>query len=70
MAISLTVEIGERYGVEAVSWGHAGDGNLHSNSFSTRPAMAAHGRMRLPRTCSPRLSSSVEPSRASTGRVR
>jgi FAD/FMN-containing dehydrogenase len=30
-AIGLTVEIGARHGLEAVSWGHAGDGNLHSN---------------------------------------
>jgi glycolate oxidase subunit GlcD len=30
-AVQLTVEIGERHGLEAVSWGHAGDGNLHSN---------------------------------------
>lgn len=26
-----TVEIGRRHGLEAVSWGHAGDGNVHSN---------------------------------------
>jgi FAD/FMN-containing dehydrogenase len=29
-AIVRTVEIGERHGLEACSWGHAGDGNLHS----------------------------------------
>jgi FAD/FMN-containing dehydrogenase len=29
-AISETVAIGARHGLEAVSWGHAGDGNLHS----------------------------------------
>lgn len=29
-AISRTLEIGERHGIEATSWGHAGDGNLHS----------------------------------------
>ena len=29
-AIAGTVEIGERHGLEACSWGHAGDGNLHS----------------------------------------
>ncbi|HZO36359.1 MAG TPA: FAD-linked oxidase C-terminal domain-containing protein [Solirubrobacteraceae bacterium] len=29
-AIERTVEIGLRHGLEACSWGHAGDGNLHS----------------------------------------
>jgi glycolate oxidase subunit GlcD len=29
-AIEETVAIGERHGLEACSWGHAGDGNLHS----------------------------------------
>ena len=29
-AITETVEIGRRHGLEACSWGHAGDGNLHS----------------------------------------
>ncbi|HEV2811816.1 MAG TPA: FAD-linked oxidase C-terminal domain-containing protein [Solirubrobacteraceae bacterium] len=29
-AIEETVEIGARHGLEACSWGHAGDGNLHS----------------------------------------
>jgi glycolate oxidase subunit GlcD len=29
-AIEATVAIGERHGLEACSWGHAGDGNLHS----------------------------------------
>lgn len=29
-AIEETVEIGRRHGLEACSWGHAGDGNLHS----------------------------------------
>jgi glycolate oxidase subunit GlcD len=29
-AISETVEIGRRHELEACSWGHAGDGNLHS----------------------------------------
>jgi FAD/FMN-containing dehydrogenase len=28
--IEQTLEIGARHGVEATSWGHAGDGNLHS----------------------------------------
>ena len=29
-AIDATVAIGERHGLRACSWGHAGDGNLHS----------------------------------------
>ena len=29
-AIEETVAIGARHGLEACSWGHAGDGNLHS----------------------------------------
>jgi FAD/FMN-containing dehydrogenase len=29
-AIRETLEIGRRHGLEACSWGHAGDGNLHS----------------------------------------
>jgi FAD/FMN-containing dehydrogenase len=28
--IVATLAIGERHGLEACSWGHAGDGNLHS----------------------------------------
>ncbi len=35
-AIEATVEIGRRHGLEAVSWGHAGDGNLHSNFLLPR----------------------------------
>ncbi len=30
-AIEETVSIGERNGLEACSWGHAGDGNVHAN---------------------------------------
>jgi FAD/FMN-containing dehydrogenase len=30
-ALRGTLEIGARHGLEAVSWGHAGDGNLHSS---------------------------------------
>ena len=30
-AIDATVAIGARHGLEAMSWGHAGDGNLHSS---------------------------------------
>jgi glycolate oxidase subunit GlcD len=29
-AVEETIAIGQRHGVEACSWGHAGDGNLHS----------------------------------------
>lgn len=29
-AVEQTVEIGRRHGLEACSWGHAGDGNLHA----------------------------------------
>jgi FAD/FMN-containing dehydrogenase len=36
-AVTGTVAIGERHGLEACSWGHAGDGNLHS-SFLVDPA--------------------------------
>jgi glycolate oxidase subunit GlcD len=33
--IEGTVEIGRRHGLEACSWGHAGDGNLHSTFLFT-----------------------------------
>jgi glycolate oxidase subunit GlcD len=33
--IEGTLEIGERHGLEACSWGHAGDGNLHSTFLVT-----------------------------------
>jgi FAD/FMN-containing dehydrogenase len=39
-AIRGTLEIGARHGLEAVSWGHAGDGNLHS-SFLVAPGDGA-----------------------------
>jgi FAD/FMN-containing dehydrogenase len=38
-AIEGTLAIGERHGLEACSWGHAGDGNLHS-SFLLDPGDA------------------------------
>ncbi len=38
-AIEGTLEIGARHGLEATSWGHAGDGNLHS-TFLYDPASA------------------------------
>jgi FAD/FMN-containing dehydrogenase len=39
-AIEGTVAIGARHGLEGCSWGHAGDGNLHS-SFLLEPGDAA-----------------------------
>ena len=36
-AIAGTLEIGARHGLAACSWGHAGDGNLHSTMLLTRP---------------------------------
>jgi FAD/FMN-containing dehydrogenase len=39
-AIEGTLEIGARHGLDACSWGHAGDGNLHS-SFLLDPGDAA-----------------------------
>ena len=42
-AVHLTVEIGRRHGLDAVSWGHAGDGNLHSN-FLFEPGGDGRGR--------------------------
>jgi glycolate oxidase subunit GlcD len=42
-AIELTVEIGARHGLQAVSWGHGGDGNLHSN-FLFDPATDGRAR--------------------------
>ncbi|HEU0193631.1 MAG TPA: FAD-binding oxidoreductase [Gaiellales bacterium] len=38
-AVLGTVEIGHRHGLDACSWGHAGDGNLHS-SFLFDPGAA------------------------------
>jgi FAD/FMN-containing dehydrogenase len=38
-AVEETVAIGARHGLEACSWGHAGDGNLHS-SFLLEPGDA------------------------------
>ena len=42
-AIELTVEIGARHGLQALSWGHGGDGNLHSN-FLFDPATDGRAR--------------------------
>ena len=35
-AVEETVAIGKRHGLEACSWGHAGDGNLHSTFLVDR----------------------------------
>jgi FAD/FMN-containing dehydrogenase len=35
-AIAGTLEIGRRHGLETCSWGHAGDGNLHSTFLIRR----------------------------------
>jgi len=40
-AIEGTVEIGARHGLEACSWGHAGDGNLHSTFMLAREDVGA-----------------------------
>ena len=47
-AIERTLEIGKQHSIEACSWGHAGDGNLHStfmldpnDELAVRRAMAA-----------------------------
>ena len=42
-AIERTLEIGARHGLAATSWGHAGDGNLHS-TFMYDPADPAEKR--------------------------
>ena len=39
-AIAQTLEIGARHDLEACSWGHAGDGNVHA-SFLLDPGDAA-----------------------------
>ncbi len=39
-AVEATLEIGARHGLEACSWGHAGDGNLHA-TFLLAPAAVA-----------------------------
>ena len=43
-AIEGTVEIGARHGLRACSWGHAGDGNLHSTFLFDRRDADARGR--------------------------
>lgn len=43
-AVRATVQIGERHGLEACSWGHAGDGNLHSTFLLDPADPAQHAR--------------------------
>jgi FAD/FMN-containing dehydrogenase len=45
-AVVATLEIGERHGLEACSWGHAGDGNLHSTFLVAPDDSAALERSR------------------------
>jgi FAD/FMN-containing dehydrogenase len=45
-AIEATVEIGRRHDLEACSWGHAGDGNLHSQFLVAREDGPGHERAR------------------------
>ena len=40
-AVEGTLEIGARHGLDACSWGHAGDGNLHSSFMLDRGDTAA-----------------------------
>ena len=44
-AIEGTLAIGARHGLEACSWGHAGDGNLHA-TFLLRPGRRRRARAR------------------------
>ena len=46
-AIEGTHEIGRRFDLPTCSWGHAGDGNLHSTFMLARDAPAEAGRARL-----------------------
>jgi FAD/FMN-containing dehydrogenase len=55
-AVRLTVKIGARHGLEAVSWGHAGDGNLHSN-FLFEPG--GDGRDRAAAAAAERMAAAV-----------
>ena len=43
-AIEATLEIGARHGLPACSWGHAGDGNLHSTFMVAADDHAGLGR--------------------------
>ena len=46
-AIAATLEIGERHRLEACSWGHAGDGNLHSTFLLAQGDAGALARARV-----------------------
>ena len=41
-AVAGTVEIGHHHGLTALSWGHAGDGNLHATFLVARHDAAGH----------------------------
>ena len=60
-AIEESLEIGRRLGVPACSWGHAGDGNLHT-TFLLQATTSASSRSR--RSCRRRCSSSRSASAA------
>lgn len=67
-AVAATLQIGERHGLEACSWGHAGDGNLHSTFLLAQGDADALARARRPaRSSSRSRSSSAARSVASTG---
>ncbi len=46
-AVTGTLEIGARHGLDACSWGHAGDGNLHSSFLLDSHDGEAIGRAHL-----------------------
>jgi glycolate oxidase subunit GlcD len=43
-AVEFTVELGRRHGIEACSWGHAGDGNVHATFMIDRTDPVQVGR--------------------------
>jgi FAD/FMN-containing dehydrogenase len=43
-AVEFTVELGARHGIEACSWGHAGDGNVHATFMIDRTDPVQVGR--------------------------
>jgi len=43
-AVEFTVELGQRHGIEACSWGHAGDGNVHATFMIDRTDPVQVGR--------------------------
>ena len=73
-AIEETLAIGARHELPACSWGHAGDGNLHS-TFLVDPAErggARSARRRPRRSCSrwPRASAAASPASTASGSSR